>query len=133
MIKNLSYKNFVNIILTSGLILILILILLNFVFAIKPFFLEIITGWLLSSFNVLIGVKLLEKALVKSQKSFLITSFGSMMIRMIITIIILLMLILIFHFDKMSFVFSLFGFYFAFLFMEIIYLVKLSKSKSYNH
>ena len=127
MIRNLSYNRFVVIISTSGLIYILLLILLKFVFLLNPHFLELVTGWVLSSFNVLIGVRILEKALPESQKKFLIISFGSMMIRMFGTVIILLLLILILHFDRISFVFSLFGFYFFYLLLEILYLTSLSK------
>ena len=127
MISNLSYKKFFFLVLTTGLIYILFLILLKYVFLYNPHFLELISGWLLSSVNILIGVRILENALTKSNKRFMVISFGSITVRMFATIIIFLILILLFKFERVSLVFSVFGFYFIYLLFEIIYLVSLSK------
>lgn len=125
--RKLSYRKFVFLIITTGFIYILSLVVLKYVFLVNLLLMELLVGWFLSSVNILIGVKILEKALTKSNKGFMITSFSSMFVRMFATLIIFLVLILVFKFDKTSFVFSVFGFYFIYLLFEILYLVSYSR------
>jgi hypothetical protein len=75
--------------------------------------------------NSLIGFKYILGSLkhFNSQK-FFIASLGSMTVRLFGILIMVVAGLLIFNFNKISFIFALFCYYFTFLFLETIILVK---------
>jgi hypothetical protein len=90
---------------------------------------SVFSGWILSLANVLFGTKYIVKVIDKDNKRFFIVLFGSMIVRLFVTLIFVLIGLLVFKLSELFFVFSLFGFYFAFIAIEIIFLNCFSKIK----
>jgi hypothetical protein len=57
-------------------------------------------------------------------KRFFVASLGSMSVRLFAILIFVLIGLMIFNFNKISFIFALFCYYFTFLILETIFLVK---------
>lgn len=75
--------------------------------------------------NSLIGFKFILKSLEqKDTKKFYIASLGSMTVRLFVVLFMILGGLLIFNFNKKSFIFALFIYYFSYLIIETILLVK---------
>ena len=85
-------------------------------------------GWVLSLANVLIGTRYILKSIKKVNKRFFAVVFGSMTLRLFVTLILVLIGLLVLKLNEIYFVFSLLGFYFAFIAIEVIYLNCNSKS-----
>lgn len=75
--------------------------------------------------NTLIGFKVILGSLEqKSTQKFFIASLGSMSVRLFVILIMVVAGLMLFNFNKISFIFALFCYYFTFLFLETIILVK---------
>ena len=75
--------------------------------------------------NSLIGFKVILNSLgQKSTQKFYIASLGSMAVRLFAILIMVVAGLMIFNFNKISFIFALFCYYFTFLIIETILLVK---------
>jgi len=75
--------------------------------------------------NSLIGFRLILKSLEQNDtKRFFVASLGSMSVRLFAILIFVLIGLMIFNFNKISFIFALFCYYFTFLILETIFLVK---------
>jgi uncharacterized membrane protein len=85
---------------------------------------SIISGYIISLINVILGYIMIQMALTKGTKSFMVIIFGGMLIRMMIVFIFLILLITYSNFDTTSLITSVFFFYFLFMGLEIYYLVK---------
>jgi len=88
-----------------------------------------VTGiWAAGVINVLnsvIGFRVILGSLEhKSTQKFFIASLGSMSVRLFVILIMVVAGLMIFNFNKISFIFALFCYYFTFLFLETIILVK---------
>jgi len=111
-----------------SLILSLVVLLIAFypvyVYASKIQVYSIITGYLISLFNIIIGYSLNRSALNKNVKSFMVIVFGSMTLRLVIVAIFLVILLTYTQLDSISLVSSVFFFYFLFVSLEIYFLTK---------
>lgn len=75
--------------------------------------------------NSVIGFRVILGSLEhKSTQKFFIASLGSMSVRLFVILIMVVAGLMIFNFNKISFIFALFCYYFTFLFLETIILVK---------
>jgi len=75
--------------------------------------------------NSLIGFKVILNSLgQKNTQKFYIASLGSMAVRLFAILIMVVAGLMIFNFNKISFIFALFCYYFTFLIIETILLVK---------
>lgn len=88
-----------------------------------------VTGiWAAGVINVLnsvVGFRVILGSLEhKSTQKFFIASLGSMSVRLFVILIMVVAGLMIFNFNKISFIFALFCYYFTFLFLETIILVK---------
>jgi len=88
-----------------------------------------VTGiWAAGVINVLnsvIGFRVILGSLEhKSTQKFFIASLGSMSVRLFVILIMVVAGLMLFNFNKISFIFALFCYYFTFLFLETIILVK---------
>lgn len=77
--------------------------------------------------NVVVSVFsfiLITGSIESGNQKFMIFSFGSIVARLFIMIIVILAGLLLFKFNKISFIFAVLFFYFLFLFIETVLLVK---------
>lgn len=75
--------------------------------------------------NSLVGFRVILGSLeVKNSQKFFITSLGSMTVRLFVILIMVVAGLMLFNFNKISFIFALFCYYFTFLILETIILVK---------
>ena len=75
--------------------------------------------------NSVVGFRVILGSLEhKSTQKFFIASLGSMSVRLFVILIMVVAGLMIFNFNKISFIFALFCYYFTFLFLETIILVK---------
>lgn len=88
-----------------------------------------VTGiWAAGVINVLnsvVGFRVILGSLEqRSTQKFFIASLGSMSVRLFVILIMVVAGLMLFNFNKISFIFALFCYYFTFLFLETIILVK---------
>ncbi|HEY5536941.1 MAG TPA: hypothetical protein VIL99_18650 [Ignavibacteria bacterium] len=129
MVNFVCKRNFIYSIVILSSISLLTVVLLNLFTQYKIEPISVFSGWILSLANVLLGTKFIVKAIDKDNKRFFTILFGSMVVRLFVTLIFVLIGLLVFKLNEMFFVFSLFGFYFAFIAIEIIFLNCFSKIK----
>lgn len=91
---------------------------------------SIIIGYFISLLNILTGFTLNEIAFEKKIKSFMVIVIGGMTVRMVLVIILLVLLLHYTNLDTVSFVSSVFFFYFVFTSIEIYHLSKRSSGKT---
>jgi len=133
-LRNLSgYIRFVLYILLSGLLLFLIFILIDyFVVSINLEISSIIFSWILCTLNVLVGTKYIMNSLDEGSNKFMISLFGSMVVRLFVVLGFIAIGLLLFDFEEAGFVISLFCFYFLFLIFELHYITNIKKKKILN-
>ena len=131
--KDNCLKVFILEILITTLLSVLFFLILKFYSGISVNSIAVFSGWLLSLLNVVIGTRFILRVIQKDNKKFFSVVFGSMAVRIIVTLVFVVLGLLIMKFDEYNFIFSLFGFYFLFLLFEIMFLnskLKLSKQQS---
>jgi len=75
--------------------------------------------------NSVVGFRVILGSLEqRSTQKFFIASLGSMSVRLFVILIMVVAGLMLFNFNKISFIFALFCYYFTFLFLETIILVK---------
>jgi len=84
-------------------------------------FISVFFGWLISLLNIVSGTKYIMKAIDKNNRKFLVLVFGSMTIRLFLTMLVILVALLIFKLNDYYFIFSLLFYYFVFLIFEILF------------
>jgi len=133
-LKNInSYNKFLIGVLLSGSVLFLIFFLLNiFVSSIDIEIQSVVYNWIFCTLNVLIGVRFIVSAVDKEQKSFILSLFGGMIIRLVAVLCFVLLGLLVIHFKETGFIVSLFCFYFLFLIFEVYFIANLKKKKILN-
>ena len=94
--------------------------------------LSIVLGYTISLINVILGYAMIQWALVKETKSFMVIIFGGMLIRMIIVFTFLIILISFSNFETTSLISSVFFFYFLFMSIEIYYLLKKNPEEKFK-
>lgn len=90
---------------------------------------EIISSWLICTLNVIAGVRFIVMGMSKNNQMFLSLVFGSMFIRILIILGFVLTSVLLAGFEEISFILTLFTFYFIFLILELIFLFKITKRR----
>jgi len=131
--KNKSIKIFFIEIIITTLLSALFLLILKSYFKISINLFAVFSGWLLSFLSIVAGTRFILRAIRKDNKKFFLIVFGSMSLRILITLIFVVIGLVIIKFDEYSFIFSLFGYYIVFLLFEILYLnseLKLNKNNN---
>jgi hypothetical protein len=85
---------------------------------------SIISGYIISLVNAVLGFLMILWALSKSTHSFMVIVFGGMIARMVFIFIILILLISYSNTENVTLISSVFFFYFLFMSIEIFYLVR---------
>jgi hypothetical protein len=85
-------------------------------------FLSILLGAGITFLSFLIGIWFFKIGINKSNSIFFISILGGIVFRLILTLIAVLMCLLFLELNRLSFIFSIFIFYFLHLSIEIIYL-----------
>ena len=89
---------------------------------------SVIAAWAMGFGNALLGMLAIELTLDRDSAIFMIAFFGGMMIRVFL-ILFIFALLLSEGFDAMTLTFFLMGFYFAYVAVEIRYLVQVLSRK----
>ena len=79
--------------------------------------------------NLITGILIINDAVKKSNKIFMLEFFGSMLLRMILILIYVVISIKLFGFPILNFIFSFFGFYIFSLIYELYYLSGITKKE----
>ena len=88
-------------------------------------FKSVLVAAVINVLNSVIGFRIILHSIEsKNSKQFMITSLGSMTARLFVVLIMILLGLLLFNFNKKSFIFALFCYYFTFLILETIILIK---------
>jgi hypothetical protein len=127
MVNSTCKRNFIYALVIISFISLAAVILVNSFTAtyIEP--VPVFFGWLLSLANVLLGTRFVLKAMDKGNKRFFAVLFGSMTVRLFVTLIIVVIGLLALKLNELFFIFSLLGFYFAFIAVEVIFINCYSK------
>ena len=88
----------------------------------KLTFLSIILGAGITFINFLLGIWFFKIGVNRSHSIFLISILGGIVIRLFLTLTAVLLCLLFLELNRLSFIFSIFIFYFLHLIIEIIYL-----------
>jgi len=108
---------------SSGL---LSLIILTFLFLNESpdqiVFKSILIGDLLAYLNFLMGLGFLFWGIKRSDKKFLASLYGGLLLRLILLLILLTAVLFFLEINEITFIFSILFFYFFYLIIEIIYL-----------
>ncbi|MFA5012353.1 MAG: hypothetical protein WC644_10425 [Ignavibacteria bacterium] len=88
-------------------------------------FKSVLAAAVINVLNSIIGFRIILGSIEsKNSKQFMVASLGSMTARLFIVLIMILIGLLLFNFNKKSFIFALFCYYFSFLTLETIFLIK---------
>lgn len=88
-------------------------------------FSSVLAASIINVLNSVIGFKIILRSIEsKNSKQFMVASLGSMTARLFIVLIMIILGLLLFNFNKKSFIFALFCYYFTFLIIETIFLIK---------
>jgi hypothetical protein len=86
--------------------------------------LAVLLGALLSTVNTLLGFLAIEYSFSRSYTTFMKAVLGGMVARMLLTLAVMLVLILVWAVHGVALTVSMFGFYCAYLVLEVIYIQK---------
>lgn len=81
------------------------------------------TAFAFATGNVVSGAWFIDRAMGKSNKTFLLMVFGSMFARMVLILLLTLIVVLGFGVEVTEFIFILFGFYVFYLILELKFLM----------
>lgn len=88
-------------------------------------FRSVLAAAVINALNSVIGFRIILRSIEsKNSKQFMVASLGSMTARLFVVLIMILLGLLLFNFNKKSFIFALFCYYFTFLIIETILLIK---------
>lgn len=88
-------------------------------------FSSVLAASIINVLNSVIGFKIILRSIdSKNSKQFMVASLGSMTARLFVVLIMIILGLLLFNFNKKSFIFALFCYYFTFLIIETIFLIK---------
>ncbi len=103
----------------------LILIFLQHKGLITPInFNSVLYGFIISTVNILLGIWTITYGLEKSEKIFLITVFGGLLLRLLIVLTLILLTLKFLFVSLNSFIFTTFIFYFYYLIVEVYILTR---------
>ena len=86
------------------------------------FFKSVLIGDLLAYLNFLLGLGFLFWGINRSDKKFLASLYGGLLIRLSLLLILLIVVLVFLEINEITFIFSILFFYFFYLIIEIIYL-----------
>lgn len=88
-------------------------------------FTSVLSAAIINALNSVIGFRIILRSIEsKNSKQFMVASLGSMTARLFVVLIMIILGLLLFNFNKKSFIFALFCYYFTFLIIETILLIK---------
>jgi hypothetical protein len=85
-------------------------------------FKSILIGDILAYLNFLLGLGFLFWGISRSNKKFLISLYGGLLLRLSLLLILLIAVLVFLEINEITFIFSILFFYFFYLILEIIYL-----------
>jgi hypothetical protein len=85
-------------------------------------FKSVLLGTLLAIINFVIGFALIRFSLNKSEKIFLLSLWGGLLLRLILGLILILITLIFLEINTYGFIFSILFFYVFYLIIEIFYL-----------
>lgn len=88
----------------------------------QKLFISIIIGFTISAINFLIGIGLIKFSISKSEKIFLFSLWGGLLIRLILGLTLVLISLIFLEINTYGFIFSILFFYVFYLIIEIFYL-----------
>lgn len=121
MIKN--EKHLLTFCLLVSFIIILVLTILHLISEVSgPIFKSILLGTGFSILNFAVGFLLIKFSVNKSDRIFLLTLWGGLLLRLILGLTIVLLTLIFLEINAYGFIFSILFFYVFYLLIEIIYL-----------
>ncbi len=119
----ISAKNILLLGLLFGVISLIVLVILSLSESLNQlFYKSVLIGDFLGFFNFLIGLIILSWGFKKSNKKFLISLYGGILIRLSLLLIMLIFVLVFLEINEITFIFSVLFFYFFYVIIEIIYL-----------
>lgn len=119
----ISSKNILLFGLLFGIISLIILTILSLnTSANQTIFKSILIGNLLAFLNYLLGLAFLFWGINRSEKKFLASLYGGLLIRLSLLLILLIFVLVFLEINQITFIFSTLFFYFFYVIIEIIYL-----------
>ena len=94
----------------------------SFSFVSETFFISVITGGVLSTFNFLLGILAIKIGLKPSGDLFFKAVIGGMILRLFLVLVLVFISLKFLNINENSFIFSILFFYILYLIFEIIYL-----------
>ena len=94
----------------------------SFSFVSETFFISVITGGVLSTFNFLLGILAIKIGLKPSGDLFFKAVIGGMILRLFLVLVLVFISLKFLNINENSFIFSILFFYILYLIIEIIYL-----------
>ena len=83
---------------------------------------SILIGNSLAYLNFILGLLFVHRGINRSDKEFLASIFGGLLIRLSLLLILLILTLIFLEINEISFIFSILFFYFFYVIIEIIYL-----------
>ena len=99
----------------------------SFSFVSETFFISVITGGVLSTFNFLLGILAIKIGLKPSGDLFFKAVIGGMILRLFLVLVLVFISLKFLNINENSFIFSILFFYILYLIIEIIYLYNMKK------
>jgi hypothetical protein len=124
-----EFNKFLQQVVLTGIILLLGFFALRYFTDSSSSYLELALSWLVCTLNVAAGAWIILFGLSKNSQVFFSVVFGSMFVRILLILGFVLIGVLLADFETVTFVVSLFTFYFIFLVLELIFLSKISKRR----
>ena len=119
----ISLKNILFFGTTIGLFSLIILTILSLNESLDQLlFKSVLIGALLAYLNFLLGLGFLFWGINHSEKNFLASLYGGLLLRLSLLLILLIVALVFLEINEITFIFSILFFYFFYLIIEIIYL-----------
>ncbi len=128
-LKKKRYSNSILVFTICGYVLTALLLYLSNVLKTSNEYTATVVNLIICITNLIAGLLIIEDAVKKSNKTFVIEFFGSMMVRMVMILIYVVLAVKLFGFPVVNFIFSFFGFYVFSLIFELNYLSKITKKE----
>jgi|GEM_PF-4347142 hypothetical protein len=128
-LKKKRYSNSILIFTVGGYVLTALLLYLSNALKTPNEYTATVVNLIICITNLIAGLLIIEDAVKKSNKTFVIEFFGSMMVRMLMILIYVVLAVKLFGFPVVNFIFSFFGFYVFSLIFELNYLSKITKKE----
>lgn len=105
-----------------GILSLIIFLMLSLLSSSQIHFYSILLGDFIVYINFVVGLVFVQWGINKSEKKFLASVYGGLMLRLIVLISLVVIILIFLEINEISFIFSVLFFYFFYLIIEIIYL-----------